>query len=205
MAFQRDYILRMIEMMGELFRRLGDMLDDLERQKLLDDVCREQCGFSLEAARSLNLDTVKGLLTPRALFMLSELLYIESLLHKTGIDEAAELRLRSLRLLSALQEEDALCTERAPRAYELMQACENELTSDDYLQLARFFMAGEQYDHVEDCVFLSVEGAEDKQYFITQGVALFTNMLTLPKGNLVLGGLPEDEVRRALTDLNNME
>ena len=47
--FQRDYILRMIEMMGDLMRRVKELMDELARMRLLEEVCRRQCGLPLSA------------------------------------------------------------------------------------------------------------------------------------------------------------
>ena len=38
--FQRDYILRMIEMMGDLMRRVKELMDELARMRLLEEACR---------------------------------------------------------------------------------------------------------------------------------------------------------------------
>ena len=38
MAFQRDYVLRMIEMMGEFFRRICEKMDRRERMQALDQI-----------------------------------------------------------------------------------------------------------------------------------------------------------------------
>ena len=56
MAFQRDYVLRLIERMGEFFRRLCEMADDAEKKKKLDSACRDQCGLSLDAALKHEID-----------------------------------------------------------------------------------------------------------------------------------------------------
>ena len=39
-VFQRDYILRMIEMMGDLMRRVKELMDELARMRLLEEACR---------------------------------------------------------------------------------------------------------------------------------------------------------------------
>ena len=37
--FQRDYILRMIEMMGDLMRRVKELMDELAQMRLLEERC----------------------------------------------------------------------------------------------------------------------------------------------------------------------
>ena len=62
MAFQRDYVLRIIEMMGEFFRKIGERMDRREQLLALDEMCRDQCGLSLKAAFALKEETVQDLL-----------------------------------------------------------------------------------------------------------------------------------------------
>ena len=207
MAFQRDYVLRLIEMMGDFFRRLGEMIDEKEQTRALDGACREQCGLSMEAACALSEQTVEELLPPQGILMLSELTYAQAMVTARDEEKKAALLLRTLRLLCMLWEEETLCAERAPRLKELMDACGDLLTPEDYLACARFLMAGEHFDWGEDAVFLSVEEApaEDKHYYILQGVALFRGLLTLPDGTLAPGGLPRAEVLRAIDDLQAQE
>ena len=205
MAFQRDYVLRLIEMMGEFFRRLGDMLDEKEQARALDDACREQCGFSMEAACSLSMETIEDLLPPQGILILSELTYMRARIIARDEEKKGALFLRALRLLSALSGEEALCVERSARLKELMDACQDDLTAEDYLRCARFFMAGEHFDHGEDALFLAVEAAEDKHYYVLQGRALLRALLLLPDGTLTPGGLPRAEVLRAIDDLEMWE
>ena len=203
MAFQRDYVLRLIEMMGELFRRLGDLIDEKEQVELLDQACREQCGFSLEAACALSEQTVEELLPPQGVLMLSELTYAHAMVLAREGEKKQTLLLRTLRLLSSLYEEEVLCNERSQRLYELMEACEDDLTADDYLRCARFFMAGEHFDHGEDALFLAMDVADDPGYYALQGLALLKSLLLLPDSTLTPGGLPRADVERAIEDLKS--
>ena len=54
--FQRDYILRMIEMMGDLMRRVKELMDELARMRLLEEACRRQCGLPLSALETLSTE-----------------------------------------------------------------------------------------------------------------------------------------------------
>lgn len=205
MAFQRDYVLRMIEMMGEFFRRLGDLLDEKEQMRALNDACREQCGLSLDAALALSVETLEGLLPPSGLMMLSELSYLQSQLPARDEEKRQALLLRTLRLLCALSGEEALCLERSARLRELMDACENDLTAEDYLACARFFMAGEHFEQGEDALFLGAEIARDPRVYVLQGVALLRRLLLLSDSVLITGGLPREDVLRAINDLEAWE
>ena len=205
MIVQKDYVLRMIEMMGEFFRRLGDMLDEKERLSALNAACREYCGMTLEAARGLDLASIGELLTPKAVFVLSEIFYLEARVRRVSDEEKAEMMLPAARLLASLSEESELCALRAVRLKEMLSACAELLTSDDYIAAARFFSAGEHFDFAEDAVFLAAECARDVPYFVLQGRAVLAQMLTLPDSTLTAGGLPRGDVARALDDLMKME
>ena len=204
MAFQRDYVLRLIERMGEFFRRLCEMADDAEKRAKLDSACRDQCGLSLDATLQLNEETLSRLLPPQGLMMLSEMAYLRARLEKDDERKSA-FRLLTLRLLSSLYEEEILCAERALRLRELMDDCAPFLSPDDYMRCARFFMAGEYYAHGEDAIFLAVESAEEPGKYIEEGIALFSRLLSLPEHALALGGLPPEDVKAAIDDLKTWE
>lgn len=205
MAFQRDYVLRMIEMMGDLLRRLKHLGTDLLRRVELDDACRDQCGMPLDVAAELSRETLMELLPPRALFMLSELMYLR--LSTTEMDEETRLRwkLHILRLLSALHEEETLCEERGGRLRELMDECSDEMLPEDYLNCARFFLAGEHLTDCEDAIFMAVEMARDKQACILQGKEMLQIILHLPDTTLIPGGMNRDEILAAIEDLETWE
>lgn len=205
MAFQRDYVLRLIEMMGDFFRRIGDLLEEADRLREMDALCREHCGMPLKTARELSLDTLTNLLTPQARLVLSEVLYVRarSLFQKD--DEAVQDELRALRLLNTMNDDITLCTERAARMKELLSHTEEALTADDYIAAARFFMNGDRFADAEDAVFLAAECAVDKHTAVLQGVSLFENMLVLPDDILLAGGMPREDVERAIADLSKLD
>ena len=47
MDFERDYILRLIHMLGDLMRRLAERMDDRERGRMLDEAAHRHCGMGL--------------------------------------------------------------------------------------------------------------------------------------------------------------
>ena len=115
MFFQRDYVLRMIEMMGDFMRRISELLSDLERTKLLDDACQKHTGLSLETAEALSGESLEEMLSPVPRLMMSELLYIRAESTVLTADQQQKLLLKSLHLLSSLFGEGALCELRAQR------------------------------------------------------------------------------------------
>lgn len=206
MAFQRDYVLRIIEMMGDFFRKIGERMDRREQLQALDEMCRDQCGLSLKAAFALKEETVQDLLPEQTRFMLSEITYLQSMLLSDEDARQAHF-LRALRLLSALWEEENICEARYGRLLELMESCDAELQAQDYLNCARFLMAAEKLDDGEDAIFHAVEMAQEdeKREYIISGKALLIGLLSFSDRALILGGLPRDEVFQAINDLEKWE
>lgn len=73
--FQHDYILRMIEMMGDLMRRVKELMDELSQMRLMDEACRRHCGLPMGALEALSAESLVELLAPTPRLFASELLY----------------------------------------------------------------------------------------------------------------------------------
>lgn len=205
MAFQRDYVLRMIEMMGDLLRRLKILGSDLMRKAELDAACRDQCGLPLAAAEQLSRDTLTELLPPRALFVLSELLYLKAASLEMKDEARQRLMLHILQLLSSLHGEETLCEARALRLRKMMDICGDDMQAGDYLQCARFFLAGERLADCEDAIFMAADIAQDRQACVNEGKEMLQAMLYLPDTTLILGGMTRDEILGAIEDLEMWE
>ena len=205
MAFQKDYVLRLIEMMGDFLRRLKMIGQEWQRDMEINMLCRDQCGLSLDAAEGLSEETLMELLPPRGLLTLSELMYLRA--EAVAMDELARQRLylRTLRLLSSLHEEETLCEERGVRLRKLMDLCGEEMEISDYLSCARFFLSGERLTDCEDAIFMAVELAREPGDVIREGRGLLMAMLQLPDSALILAGMPRQDVIRAIEDLEAWE
>ncbi len=155
--FQRDYILRMIEMMGNLARRVAELMDQLEYLHQLDDESRLNCGLPLKALEELSEESLMDMLGPEPRLYASEILYLRAIEPNTYWDQKARLMLKSLRLLASLTEESLLCELRSPRLKELKQAVLSMMTVDDLLAVAGFFAEGGSFDEMEDALFQAVE------------------------------------------------
>ncbi|MBQ8080614.1 MAG: hypothetical protein IJ240_01810 [Clostridia bacterium] len=205
MYFEKDYILRVIDMMGEFFARLLALADRADQQATLDGFCRERCGLSLNVALELDERTLKTLLDEKRLFLLSEALYLEAQLIPVAEEKARRRAARqALLLLSGLFEDDSVARARSPRLKELTDALRDWLSPEECLQCARFFLNGEALTDCEDMIFLAVEGSRDPGYYVTQGLALLYAMRALPDETLVLGGMPREDVERAIIDLRKL-
>jgi hypothetical protein len=203
MFFQKDYILRMIEMMGDFMRRIGEMLDDMHRLRLLDDACREHCGMDLDAAGKLSVDSIIDLLAPQPRLMMAEILYIQAMQTSLPEDTREQLLYRCARLLLSLREESLLCELR----WERLNACITDVgplfTSRDRMDAAAFYIQAEQFGLGEDQLYESLDEATLEEYprLLAQGQKLMEDCLNVPKSRLEAGGLPYPEVVESITAL----
>lgn len=203
MFFQKDYVLRMIEMMGDFMRRIGEMLDDMHRLRLLDDACREHCGMDLEAAGKLSVESIIDLLAPQPRLMMAEILYIQALQTSMPEETREQLMYRCSRLLLSLREESLLCELR----WERLNACITDVgplfTPRDRMDAAAFLIQAEQFGLGEDQLYESLDEASLEEYpqLLAQGQRLMEGCLNLPKGRLETGGLPYPEVLESIATL----
>ena len=207
MYFQKDYVLRVIEQFGFFFRRLKEKLELTEQLKDLGAFSREKIGMTPEAALALKDETLNGLLDARALFLLTEVLFILARLTEgKDPDRAGEIDLRTLRLLSSLHGEDELAAVRSGRLRELACRLRDAMSPDDFLACARFFLNGGYYADTEDMVFLAAQTSDKahRDYYVQQGLALLYNMRVLPDDVLLPGGMSRQDIGESIADLRKM-
>ena len=157
MFFQRDYILRMIEMMGDLMRRIREMMDDMARMRFLEDTCQKHTGLSLAAAESLSAQSLEELLQPMPRLLVSEILFIRAESFSLPAGEKEALLHKSLHLLASLWEEGPLCGLRAERLLALKAQLLPRLNAQELMNCARFLGEAEQYADMEDALFQAAE------------------------------------------------
>ncbi len=204
MFFQKDYILRMIEMVGEVMRRVGEMLDDLQRFRLLDDACRQHCGMDLDAARNLDIESLIDLLAPQPRLMMAEILYIQAIQTSLKDEERERLLYRSGRLLISLRSESLLCELRHHRLSECIEGAGELFSARDRLDAAAFFMQADQFAKGEDQLYEALESSSSIEHasFLDESEALLKQCLTMPHDRLQAGGLPYDEVLESIRALS---
>ncbi len=163
MDYQRDYILRLIHMLGDLMRRLAERVDDRARGRMLDETCREFCGMPLEAAEALAPESLRTLLAPLPRLVLAELLLGKAQALTLPDDEQTALRLRALGLLASLYPESQLCELRAERLIHLKAELLPWLSAAELMDCARFFAMAERYDEMEDALFQALAREQGAQ------------------------------------------
>lgn len=203
MFFRRDYILRMIDMMGDFFRRIGDMLDRLEKVKRLNDECLQKCGMTLEAAQRLEPETLCEMLSDTPRLLMSELMYIKAETACDTQEEQESLLIASTVLLASLWEESLLCELRADRLAELTERIFAYLTPAEFLLCANFFEQAESYADMEDMLFEAAERAEPEEARAYAQTALekMQKALSAPPEALILSGMTPSELRDSIVEI----
>ncbi|MDD3410929.1 MAG: DUF6483 family protein [Eubacteriales bacterium] len=201
MDFERDYILRLIHMMGDLMRRVGELMDDLQRMHLLDDACRRLCGMTVETARSLSVQSLCELLGPMPRFLLSELLYLRATQTELSGEDRDELLEKALRLLASLHEESRLCELRAERLTRLKAATAERWDAQALMDCARFFAQSERYDEMEDALFQALEREEPPQDDRGEAIRLLRRAAKASPQALALCRMTAQELRESAHEL----
>ncbi len=203
--FQRDYILRMIEMMGDLARKVAQLMEELEYLHQLDDASRLHCGMPLKALEELSHESLIEMMGPEPRLYASELLYLRAMERRVQWDARDQLLVKSLRLLASLWEESVLCEVRCPRLMELKQAVLPLLNGQDLWMCARFFSEGDRYDEMEDALFQAVECTEDRLQRLTfaqQGKVLLEEAAShASEAALAYCRMTREELMQAAQDL----
>ena len=202
--FQRDYILRMIEMMGDLARRVAELMEQLEYLHLLDEESRLNCGMPLKALEELSENSLMEMLAPEPLLYASELLYLRAMEPSMQWDDRDRILLKSLRLLASLTGESILCELRAPRLKECKAAVLPLLNSDDLLQCARFFSEAGCFDEMEDALFQGLERISNPiraTALAAEGQAMLLAAAKAPQEALAYCRMTEQELLEAAGEL----
>ena len=201
--FQRDYILRMIEMMGDLMRRVKELMDELSQMRLLEEVCRRQCGLPLSALETLSTESLTELLSPTPRLFASELLYLRAMGLPAPGEEGRMLRLKSLRLLLTLEEEGPLCELRAPRVQALKLELADLLLPEDLMDCAAFLRQGGAYADMEDALFEAAErcSPQERAACVRKGVCMLREAARAPAQDLAFGRTSAHELRLSAREL----
>lgn len=205
MDFQRDYILRMIQMMGDLMRRIYEKLEDWQRGKMLDEACREFCGMSLETGEALDVESLTDMLAPIPRFMMSELLAAKAEAIALPVGDAELLKLKALRLLASLHSEGQVCDLRTERLVQLKSMVAEALNAQDLMQCARFFSQAEQYDEMEDALFqaLALEEGEVRERDRLEAITLLRQASKATERALAQSNMTGHELRESARELES--
>ena len=203
MDFEKDYIMRMIHMLGDLMRRVLERVDRRERAEMLNSACRETCGMTLEAGEALGAQSLIDMLAPIPRLMMSELLAAKAEALELLPEEADALTLQSLRLLASLSAEGHLCELRAQRLTDLKARVLPLLNGEDLMACARFFAQAERFDEMEDALFeaLPLCAAETREAARQEAILLLRQAAKAGEQSLALCHMTAHELRESAREL----
>jgi tetratricopeptide (TPR) repeat protein len=211
-VYQRDYLMRQIEIAGQMLARIlglakrgrGD-----EALGLFDQAYQPLLGVSARVVSTLSEEQLLGLLTSgsmpdlRRVATVLELLKVEAdLLDEAGNRAAAVLRYRrALALAGFLAARSAAPPDAALAADLVERVGALELPVAQRTQLARVLEALGRYADAEDALFEAIDADPDDPGPVDAAIAFCQRLLALDPSVLDAGGLPLEEVKASLAEL----
>ncbi len=207
MYFQSDYILRMIQMMGDFFRQLLENLDEAMKGQEYERFIRKQCGISGATAENLSADSLIEMLPDNPRFLLSELMYVRANAFQLDDEIRDDCLYKAFRLLLSVGKENLLCELREERLLSLYADVYEKLTAQDLADMVSFLILAQNYAKGEDILFDALASTllEDRQMVLEKGIALYQQLnQTATDAELIQGGLPRQELLESLEELKEM-
>ncbi len=220
---QRDYILRLIEQLGQVWAILYTLVTKgqiAEALLVIDQALQRLVGFSLAEAEALSADDLIALIRLSGSrldesLVADQLTVLASLLREAADayaiqgdpDRADNQRLKALHLfLAALTGNGSPSSPQVADAVEplLEQLSEYELPAPVKDLLWQHFERVGQFAKAEDWLFELLEDDQAEPGAVEQGIAFFERLLERSDEELVQGDLPRDEVLVGLAQLQAM-
>lgn len=200
MFFQKDYILRMIEMMGELVRRICSIARETDALAELDEISHKACGLPLAMLEEGETGSLESLLDDPQRFLAAELLMIDIAVQARTKEEEEllPLRMQALALYSTLQEPDYMLP-GADRAASIVADTLAQLPVESLLQAAALQERAGQFASAEDAYFAAAELSEEMK---PQLRAFYQRLRSASDRALLSGGLSREEIEEGLAALN---
>jgi tetratricopeptide (TPR) repeat protein len=211
-AYQRDYILRQVEMAAQMLARILGLASQGRGDQaigLFDQAYQPLVGMSGRVVAALTEEQLLTLLTSgsspdaRRVAVAMELLVVEGDLHDQAgraADAAARYR-RALGLAAYLAGHTTSLPDPALAERLAARAAALDLPSRQRMDLCRLQEAVGRYADAEDSLFEVIDGDPDDGAAVDQGIAFYQRLLAKEDADLEAGGLPRDEVRAALAEL----
>lgn len=197
MIYEKDYILRLIALMGEFLRKLKEAASDVLFDAGLDLFLREHTGLSLKAIDALDAPSLIAMTTLRARLAVSMGLMTRA--ERGGLD-ASEWQVKALRLLVSMKDEDEVCRGLQDEVYDLLKKTADALDNRCIMDAAEFLRGAEAYDSMDSAAYFLWEGLPDKDRDAWRGeiCALYAPVEALSDEALDRGGLPRQELEESL-------
>lgn len=221
---QRDYILRLIEQLGQVWAILYTLVTKgkfAEALLVIDQALQRLVGFSLAEAEALSAEDLIELVRLggsrlEESMIADQLTVIASLLREAAevyaiqgdLDRADNQRLKALHIfLAALTGKGSPSSPHVVEAVEplLDQLSAYELPAGVKNLLWQHFERVGQFAKAEDWLFELLEDDQVEPGTIERGIAFFERLLERSDAELIQGDLPRDEVLAGLAQLQTMQ
>jgi len=199
MYFQKDYVLRMIEMLGEMMRRIGALAEEADARAELNEISGRACGMPMAMLKTADPDALAELLGEAQRFLAAELLAIDLQVsrRKHTEDELLPTVQQALSLYASLFEPDYLLP-ACDRASRMMEGALDVLPADTLLSVALLEERGGQYAAAEDALFAAYAKAPRLR---PEAEAFYGRLFRLSDAELKAGGFSREEIGEGLSAL----
>lgn len=201
MFFQKDYVLRMIEMMGELVRRICSIAREADAMAELDEISQRACGLPMTMLRNGEIEQLSDTLDEAQRFLAAELLAIAIEIEKRTHteDDLLPLHEQATALYATLHEPDYMLP-ASDRVALLVDEHLHALSSKALLSAGSLLERADQFAKAEDALYAAMElDAAAKEAILS----FYARLEVLDDATLAAGGLPRSEIaesRIALSD-----
>jgi tetratricopeptide (TPR) repeat protein len=211
-VYQRDYLMRQIEIAGQMLARILGLAKGGRRDEalgLFDQAYQPLLGVSTRVVSTLSEEQLLSLLTSgsmpdlRRVATVLELLKVEADLHaEAGHRAAAVARYRRALALAGFLAARAEALPDAALAADLVErTATQELPVAQRLQVARVLEALGRYADAEDALFEAIDADPGDPDPVEDAIAFCQRLLALDPEALAAGGLPLEEVKATLAEL----
>ncbi|MDR0897824.1 MAG: DUF6483 family protein [Oscillospiraceae bacterium] len=198
MYFQKDYVLRMIEMLGELVRRIGEMTREADARGEVKEIAERACGLPIGLLANTDAASLPEMLGEAQRYLAGQLLliHLEIEARKAPEETLAPIRAQALSVFATLTEPDYLLP-AADEAVRLLPDLADQLPLETLVSVADLLERAGQYAPAEDAHFAALErgGA------IQPAANFYERLARLPDAALLQGGLPRAELAEGLAAL----
>lgn len=200
MYFQKDYVLRMIEMMGELIGRIFSMARQADAEAELSEISQRACGLPLKMLLEGDADTLSSLLDDPQRFLAAELIMIqiEILRRAQNDDSLLPYRQQALMLYASLHNPDYILP-ACDRARTIAEDNLGALSVEALMASASLFERGDIFTAAEDAWYAA---AEQDACAKPQALAFYSRLEALPDDALLAGGFTRAEIEEGKQALN---
>ena len=150
--------MRIIEQLGDFWRKLMDKLDDLEIQQQLDKAYQRFCGLDRDMAERLDVASLQKLLEEPQRVALAEITWLraEAGAEQLNPEDTQVMYLRALALLAATESRE-VAQASVVRTETLLAATGDGLPTADGIAVLRLLTLAGAYDKAEDLLFAQLE------------------------------------------------